>query len=71
MIISIFIIKLKFILESSFFNILKAQDNKNKVEETHEEQGEMTQEEKDEIYSEFVDYDLNKDGMICFFYFFK
>ncbi|ETW50327.1 hypothetical protein PFMALIP_01628 [Plasmodium falciparum MaliPS096_E11] len=51
-----------FFLFLTFFNILKAQDNKNKVEETHEEQGEMTQEEKDEIYSEFVDYDLNKDG---------
>ncbi|CDO63504.1 centrin, putative [Plasmodium reichenowi] len=53
-----------FFLFLTFFNILKAQDNKNKVEETHEEQGEMTQEEKDEIYYEFVDYDLNKDGLI-------
>ncbi|SOV12733.1 centrin, putative [Plasmodium gaboni] len=48
----------------TFFNIVKAQDNKNNVEETLKEQVEMTEEEKDDIYSEFVEYDLNKDGLI-------
>ncbi|SOV74966.1 centrin, putative [Plasmodium sp. gorilla clade G3] len=53
-----------FFLFLTFFNTLKAQDNKNNVEEAGKEKVEMTQEEKDEIYSEFVDYDLNKDGLI-------
>ncbi|GAW78868.1 centrin [Plasmodium gonderi] len=48
---------------TTFWNKLKSQKN-NGTESLNQVPTDMSEEEKENIYEEFVDYDLNRDGLI-------
>ncbi|EUD66709.1 hypothetical protein C922_03034 [Plasmodium inui San Antonio 1] len=51
------------VLFATFWNKLKSQKNKA-TQPLNEMPTNMSEEEKEEIYEEFVEYDLNRDGLI-------